>query len=90
MKLRIFRLISLDACRFYKKTAFPEICIRPSVIWKSHLMLLIVVIFECLFNAPGCWKQLYALLLFLIIYTQGEVTSQSLWSRYDRHFVGIT
>jgi len=44
MKLRIFRLISLDACRFYKKTAFPEICIRPSVIWKSHLMLLIVVI----------------------------------------------
>jgi len=22
--------------------------------------------------------------------TQGEVTSQSLWSRYDRHFVGIT
>ena len=23
-------------------------------------------------------------------YTQGEVTSQNLWSRYDRHFVGIT
>jgi len=23
-------------------------------------------------------------------YTQGEVTSRSLWSRYDRHFVGIT
>jgi len=23
-------------------------------------------------------------------YAQGEVTSQSLWSRYDRHFVGIT
>ena len=23
-------------------------------------------------------------------YTQGEVTSQSLWSRYGRHFVGIT
>ena len=23
-------------------------------------------------------------------YTQGEVTSQSLWPRYDRHFVGIT
>ena len=22
--------------------------------------------------------------------TQREVTSQSLWSRYDRHFVGIT
>jgi len=22
-------------------------------------------------------------------YTLGEVTSQSLWSRYDRHFVGI-
>ena len=22
-------------------------------------------------------------------YTQGEVTSRSLWSRYDRHFVGI-
>jgi len=25
-----------------------------------------------------------------ILYTQGEVTSQSLWSRYDRHFVAIT
>ena len=24
------------------------------------------------------------------LYTQGEVTSRSLWSRYDRHFVGIT
>ena len=23
-------------------------------------------------------------------YTQGEATSQNLWSRYDRHFVGIT
>ena len=23
------------------------------------------------------------------VYTQGEVTSQSLWSGYDRHFVGI-
>ena len=23
-------------------------------------------------------------------YTQGELTSQNLWSRYDRHFVGIT
>ena len=23
-------------------------------------------------------------------YTQGEVTSQYLWSRYDRHFVGKT
>jgi len=22
--------------------------------------------------------------------TQGEVTSQSLWLQYDRHFVGIT
>jgi len=25
-----------------------------------------------------------------VAYTQGEVTSQSLCSRYDRHFVGIT
>jgi len=24
------------------------------------------------------------------LYTSGEVTSQSLWSRYDRHFVGTT
>jgi len=24
------------------------------------------------------------------LYTLGEVTSQSLWSRYDRHFVGTT
>jgi len=24
------------------------------------------------------------------VYTEGEVTSPSLWSRYDRHFVGIT
>ena len=23
-------------------------------------------------------------------YTHGEVMSQSLWSRYERHFVGIT
>jgi len=23
-------------------------------------------------------------------YTQGEMTSQNLWSRYDRQFVGIT
>ena len=23
------------------------------------------------------------------MYTQGEVASQNLWSRYDRHFVGI-
>jgi len=28
--------------------------------------------------------------LFISLYTQGEVTSQSLWSRYDRYFVGIT
>ena len=25
-----------------------------------------------------------------LAYTQGEVTSLRLWSRYDRHFVGIT
>ena len=25
-----------------------------------------------------------------LAYTWGEVTSRSLWSRYDRHFVGIT
>jgi len=30
------------------------------------------------------------LLLLAVAYTQGEVTSQSLWSRYDHHFVGIT
>ena len=26
----------------------------------------------------------------IIGYTQGEMTSQNLWSLYDRHFVGIT
>jgi len=26
----------------------------------------------------------------LATYTRGEVTSQNLWSRYDRHVVGIT
>jgi len=26
----------------------------------------------------------------LLCNTQGEVTSQNLWPRYDRHFVGIT
>ena len=26
----------------------------------------------------------------LLDYTLGEVTSQNLWPRYDRHFVGIT
>jgi len=30
------------------------------------------------------------LLCKFVGYTQGEVTSQSLRSRYDRHFVGIT
>ena len=25
-----------------------------------------------------------------LVYTQGEVTSQNLWPRYDRHFVGKT
>jgi len=25
-----------------------------------------------------------------VAYTQGEVTSQSLWSPYDHHFVGIS
>ena len=25
-----------------------------------------------------------------ILYAQGEVTSPTMWSRYDRHFVGIT
>jgi len=25
-----------------------------------------------------------------LTYTQGEMTSRYLWSRYDRHFVGIT
>jgi len=29
------------------------------------------------------------ILLSSFLYTQGEVTSQSLWSWYDRHFVGI-
>jgi len=29
-------------------------------------------------------------LFLLLLYSQGEVTSHSLWSRYDRHFVGIT
>ena len=28
--------------------------------------------------------------LDVVGYTQGEVTSQNLWPRYDRHFVGIT
>ena len=27
--------------------------------------------------------------VFLFSYTSGEVTSQNLWPRYDRHFVGI-
>ena len=26
----------------------------------------------------------------VVLYTQGEVTSQNLWSQYDHHFVGIT
>ena len=28
--------------------------------------------------------------VFIKKYTSGEATSRSLWSRYDRHFVGIT
>ena len=30
------------------------------------------------------------MVLLIILYIEGEVTSQSLWSRYDRQFVGIT
>ena len=30
------------------------------------------------------------LLPFIQLHTWGEVTSQNLWSVYDRHFVGIT
>ena len=28
--------------------------------------------------------------LNFVLYTEGDVTSQGLWSQYDRHFVGIT
>jgi len=28
--------------------------------------------------------------VFLFSYTSGEVTSQNLWPRYDRHFVDVT
>ena len=34
-----------------------------------------------------CWLRA---LTRRFVYTRGEVTSQSLWSRYDRRFVGIT
>ena len=27
---------------------------------------------------------------FVDLYTKGEMTSQNLWPRYDRHFVGVT
>jgi len=36
-----------------------------------------------------CWA-LAAMRGLQATYTLGELTSQSLWSRYDRHFVGIT
>ena len=38
---------------------------------------------------PACPKALSCVAGF-VRYTQGEVTSQSLWSRHDRHFVGKT
>jgi len=38
---------------------------------------------------PACPKALSCVAGF-VRYTQREVTSQSLWSRYDRHFVGKT
>ena len=36
------------------------------------------------------YAQMQAAEQIRLLYTQGEVTSQSPWSRYDRHFVGIT
>jgi len=30
------------------------------------------------------------MMITALSYTQGEMTSQKLWSRYVRHFVGIT
>jgi len=37
----------------------------------------------------NCWTACPLTMIFWV-YAQGEVTSQSLWSRYEPHFVGIT
>ena len=36
------------------------------------------------------WRQLPEWSLLLVFYTYGVVTSQNLWSQYDRRFVSIT
>ena len=41
------------------------------------------------YEHPVSYKKCLQVIL-TVGYTLGEVTSQSLWSRYDRHFVGIT
>ena len=40
--------------------------------------------------AAGAKRKLPARFNSPLRYTQGEVTSQYLWPRYERHFVGIT
>ena len=38
----------------------------------------------------GQYFGLFCATQYVHVYTQGEVTSQNLWSRYDRHCVGLT
>jgi len=40
-----------------------------------------------MFTAP---QTVQTSVLTKMMYTEGKVTSQSLWSRYDRHFMGMT
>jgi len=45
---------------------------------------------QCYERVCLCVCPLARLFICALAYTQDEVTSQNLWSRYDRHFVGKT
>jgi len=44
----------------------------------------------CVSECGLCFEIQVSTVYIRALYTQGEVTSQSLRSRHDRHFVGIT
>jgi len=54
-------------------------------------VVFLVFFFSCLYSSLSSLSSSVCYWhLFEALYTWGEVTPQSLWPRYDRHFVGIT
>jgi len=68
------RTLHVNACTWYKRTRTTA---AKSVFYPS-----VINVFLCFYSS-------IFLIIFLNIYTQGEMMSQSLWSRYDRRFLGI-